>query len=228
MKNVFAMTSNVELFVALANSLEKRDRGVDGMGLVYGEPGLGKTRTAIWYADKVNAAYYRAKEHTTLRSLLEGLVVELGQAPQFRTSDLYNQAVASLRENPRTVMVDEIDYLAGQGKGIQTLRDIADETGVPVILIGMMDAERKVARFSHLYDRLQAHIMRFRPLSEVDVRRFADQLCDVEVDESAIAEIARVSGGKLRKIISEIYRFERIARTNDLKTISVMHLRKAT
>ena len=227
MKNVFAMTSNVELFLALAKSLEKRDRGVDGMGLVYGEPGLGKTRTAIWYADKVNAVYYRAKEHTTLRSLLEGLVVELGQAPQYRTSDLYNQAVGALRENPRTVIVDETDYLAGLGKGIQTLRDVADETGVPVILLGMMDAERKVARFSHLYDRLQAHILRFRPLSEVDVGRFAGQLCEVEADDSAIAEIARVSGGKLRKIISEIYRLERIARANDLKTISARHLRKA-
>ena len=30
MKNVFAMTGNVELFVALANSLINRDRGVDG------------------------------------------------------------------------------------------------------------------------------------------------------------------------------------------------------
>ena len=59
MKNIFAMTDNVELFVALANSLEKRDRGVDGMGLVFGDPGLGKSRTAIWYADKVNAVYWR-------------------------------------------------------------------------------------------------------------------------------------------------------------------------
>ena len=41
MKNVFAMTGNVELFVSLARSLEQRDRGVDGMGLVFGEPGLG-------------------------------------------------------------------------------------------------------------------------------------------------------------------------------------------
>lgn len=227
MKNIFAMTGNVELFVALANSLESRDRGVDGMGLVFGEPGLGKSRTAIWYADKLRlgAVYYRAKEHTTLRSLLEGIVIELGQAPMYRTSDLYGQAKDALREIPRTVIVDEIDYLAGQGRGIQTLRDLADETGAPVIMIGMMDAERKVARFRHLYDRLQAHIMRFRPLPVEDVARFCGQVCEVGMDDSAVAEIARISGGKLRKIIAEIYKVERIARANDLGTIKAQHLK---
>jgi len=227
MKNIFAMTGNVELFVALANSLEKRDRGVDGMGLVFGEPGLGKSRTAIWYADKTNAVYWRAKEHTTLRSLLEGLVIELGQAPFYRTSDLYTQATESLREHPRTVIVDEIDYLAGAGKGIQTLRDLADETGAPVMLIGMMDAERKVARFRHLYDRLQAHIMRFKPLSEQDLGRFAGQLCDVDLDGSAVAEIYQKSGGRIRKVIAELYRAERIARANDLKGITAKHMKRA-
>lgn len=227
MKNIFAMTGNVELFLALADSLEKRDRGVDGMGLVFGEPGLGKTKTAIWYADKVNAVYYRAKEHTTLRSLLEGIVVELGQAPMFRTSDLYSQAKTALCEYSRPVIVDEIDYLAGQGKGLQTLRDLADETGVPVIMIGMSDAERKVKRFHHLYDRLQAHIMRFKPLYEDDVKRFVDQVCDVSLDDSAISQVYELSGGKLRKIIAELYRLERLAAANDLSTISGSHFKRA-
>lgn len=225
MKNTFAMTSNVELFVALANSLESRDRGVDGMGLVFGEPGLGKSRTAIWYADKIAAVYYRAKEHTTLRSLLEGIVIELGQAPMYRTSDLYGQAKECLRDLPRMVIVDEIDYLAGQGKGLQTLRDLADETGAPVLMIGMLDSERKLKRFSHLYDRLLAHIMRFKPLSEEDVAKFAGQVCEVGMDDSAISEIYRVSGGKLRKIIAEIYKVERIARANDLGAISATHMK---
>jgi len=226
-KNVFAMTDNVELFVQLAHSLEQRDRGVDGMGLVYGDPGLGKSRTAIWLADKINAAYYRAKEHTTLRSLLEGIVMELGQAPAYLTSALYAQAAESLRENPRTLIIDEIDYLAGAGKGIQTLRDLADETGAPVIMIGMMDAERKIARFKHLYDRLQAHIMRFKPLGEADVARFSGQVCEVALSDGAVAEVARVSGGKLRKVIVELYRIERLAKANDLDKVEAKHLKRA-
>ena len=227
MKRVFAMTANVELFQALAGSLEKRDRGVDGMGLVFGDPGLGKTRTAIWYADKVGGAvYYRAKEHTTLRSLLEGLVIELGQAPMYRTSDLYLQAKESLIENPRLVIVDEIDYVTSKGGGIQTLRDLADETGAAILFIGMMDAERSVARFKHLYDRLESHILRFKPLSEVEVNRFAKQLCDVALDDSAIAAICRRSGGKLRKIIAALYMAEKIARVNDLKEIKGSHLER--
>jgi len=225
MKNVFAMTRNVELMVSLVNSLTQRNRGVDGMGLVYGEPGLGKTRTAIWLSDKINAAYYRAKEHTTLRSLLEGLVVELGQAPAYRTSDLYTQAVEVLRETGRAVMVDEIDYLAGAGRGLQTLRDLADETGVAIILIGMMDAERKIARFRHLYDRLASHVMRFRALGPEDVKRFSAQVCEVALDDSAVEEIATITGGRIRRIINELYKAERIARANDLDLVKAQHLK---
>lgn len=227
MKNVFARTGNVDMFVHLVGSLEKRSTGMDGMGLVFGEPGLGKSRTAIWYADKINAVYYRAKEHTTLRSLLEGIVVELGQAPGYRTSDLYNQITATLQESNRTVFIDEIDYLTTRGGGIETLRDIADETGVAVILIGMMDAERKVARFKHLYDRLAAHVLRFRPLSEQEIQGLASQVCEVALDESAVKEVHLRSGGKLRKIFQEFNRAEKVARANDLKTVNGGHLKKA-
>lgn len=227
MKNIFARTGNVDLFVALVNSLQERETGIDGMGLIFGEPGLGKTRTAIWYADKIPAIYYRAKEHTTLRSLLEGIVVELGQAPMFRTSDLYMQICSALRDQMRTIMIDEVDYLTTRKGGIETLRDIADETGVAVILIGMMDAERKVARFKHLYDRLSAHVLKFMPLQEQEIKGLAEQVCEAKLDESAIAEIRARSGGKLRKIFQEFHRAEKMASANDLEVIKAAHFRKA-
>ena len=50
MKKVFVKTNNVKKFIAMMNNLQNRADGVPGMGLVYGEPGLGKTQTINWWA----------------------------------------------------------------------------------------------------------------------------------------------------------------------------------
>ena len=42
MKKVFVKTNNVKRFITMMNNLQNRAEGVPGMGLVYGEPGLGK------------------------------------------------------------------------------------------------------------------------------------------------------------------------------------------
>ena len=44
MKKVFVKTKNVKRFITMTNNLQNRAEGVPGMGLVYGEPGLGKTQ----------------------------------------------------------------------------------------------------------------------------------------------------------------------------------------
>ena len=55
MKKVFVKTNNVKRFITMMNNLQNRAEGVPGMGLVYGEPGLGKTQTINWWAFKNNA-----------------------------------------------------------------------------------------------------------------------------------------------------------------------------
>jgi DNA transposition AAA+ family ATPase len=227
MKKIFAVTANTEMFTELVTSLENRDSGIPGLGLVFGEPGLGKTRTAIWYADKTGAVFIRALATATVRSFLEELVVELGQEPMYRASDIYHQAEKSLAENPRLVIVDEIDRLASQWQAIEALRDLTDQTGIPVLMIGMDSSERRLARFKHLYYRMQAHIMRFKPLSEADVGRFAGQICEVGLDESAISQIYRLTSGRIGNLISEFHLAEKIARANDLEIVEAKHLRRA-
>lgn len=224
MKNVFAMTANVEMFRALAEALETRNRGMPGLGLVFGEPGLGKTRTAIWHADKTNAVFVRALATATVRSFLATLVVELGQDPMYRTSDIYAQAEASLREHPRLVLVDEVDRLASHWRAIEALRDLTDQTGAPIIMIGMADSERKLARYRHLYYRLKAHILHFKPLGEADVGRFAKQVCEVKLDPSAIEAIYERTGGRIGDIMTELYRAEKTAQANDLDCVKGCHV----
>jgi len=227
MRNVFVVTGNVELVISLTTSLEKRDRGIPGLGLIFGEPGLGKTRTLIWLADRIKAVFIRALAITTTRSFLEQVAVEVGQQPAYRTTDIYRQVKEALLEHPKLIIIDEIDRLCSHWQAIEVIRDLSDETGVPILMIGMSESERKLARFKHVYYRMKAHVLRFKPLSESDVRLFADQVCEVELEDSAISEIFERTGGRIGDIIAELYNVEKLAKVNNLSIIKSTHLRRA-
>jgi DNA transposition AAA+ family ATPase len=226
MKKVFARTSNVERFILSMSRLQNRQEGIPGMALVYGEPGLGKTKTALWWIAQNDGVFIRTKKLMTGRWLLEEIVAELGEAPMRRISDLFRQAQEQLLEHPRTIFVDEADYLSHDARVLETLRDLHDITGSPIVLIGMDQADKKLARYKHLYDRF-SEIVHFKSLTEQDIRMIADQLCEVALSDDAISYIAE-QANRFRKIVVWLYRAEAIAKANSLKVVSAQHLNGAS
>ena len=61
MKNVFVKTKNVKAFISLATKLEKAKCNAPKMGLIFGEPGLGKSNPILWWALKQDAILITAK-----------------------------------------------------------------------------------------------------------------------------------------------------------------------
>lgn len=222
MKKVFARTSNVNSFVSAMTRLIKREEGIPGMALVYGEPGLGKTRTCLWWCAANDGVFIRTKKLMTGRWLLEEVVAELGEAPMRKTSDLFRQATDQLMERPRTLFVDEADYLAHDARIIETLRDIHDVTGASVVLVGMDQADKKLARFKHLYDRF-SEIVRFHTLNEQDVKSIAEQMCDVRLSEDAVSYIHN-QANRFRRVVVWMYKAEALAKANSLKEVTAQHL----
>ncbi len=153
MNKIFVKTQNVKNFIGLVENLISKPKNIPKMGLVYGEPGLGKSQTSLWLSCKYDGIYLRASNLMTGRWLLEEMVKELDEIPRFLTSDNFNIVVKKLKQNPQVIFIDEIDYLMNNYKTIETLRDIHDETGCPIIFIGMGLAHRKLERYKHLYDR---------------------------------------------------------------------------
>lgn len=218
MKRAFVRTSNVKLFTAAVERLQNREEDVPGMALLYSDPGLGKTKACIWWCNKKDGVFLRTKKLMTGRWLLEELVSELGEQADRRISDLYRQARTILLERPRIVFVDEIDYLTHDARIIETLRDLHDDTGNPFVFIGMGQADKKLSRYKHLYDRF-SEIIKFNDLTEADVKTIADEMCDVKLKDDAVKYI-HSQANKFRKIVVWMYRIERIARTRGLKEMS--------
>ena len=185
---------------------------------VYGEPGLGKSQTALWLACKYDTIYLRATNLMTGRWLLEELVKELDEIPRFLTSDNFKLIVKKLKQEPKIIFIDEVDYLINNYKTIETLRDIHDETNCPIIFVGMGLAHRKLERYKHLYDRF-SEILKFETFGVNDLNQIVNQLSEVSFTANSI-EYIYPKYNRFRQIVQLINQMENFAKDNNLVEIT--------
>ncbi len=224
MKKVFVKTNNVKKLITMMNNLQCRAEGVPGMGLIYGEPGLGKSHAIVWWALQNNAIFIRCTNMMSTRWLLEELAEELGEIPYRKISDIFNQVIAKLIKEPQIILVDEIDYLTMNSKTVETLRDIHDKTNVPIILIGMGKANRILMRYKHLYDRI-SEILRFEPFSKSDVYKIISELSEIEITDGA-KDLMYSKTNRFRQIVKLINKAEQVAKSNGFNSIDEITLKE--
>ena len=218
MNKVFVKTQNVKNFIGHVENLINKPKNIPKMGLVHGEPGLGKSQTALWLACKYDGIYLRASNLMTGRWLLEEMVKELDEIPRFLTADNFNIVVKKLKQNPQVIFIDEIDYLMNNYKTIETLRDIHDETGCPIIFIGMGLAHRKLERYKHLYDRF-SEILKFEIFGVNDLSQIFGQLSEIPFTHDAV-EYIHSKFNRFRQIVQLINQMETFAKDNNLTEIT--------
>lgn len=224
MKKIFVKTQNVKKFINLMNNIQTRPENVPGMALVYGEPGLGKSKAVLWWVSQNDAVYIRGTHLMSGRWLIQEIVEELGEIPYYYSIDLFKQCVRVLIERQVPIVIDEVDYLASDPKTIETLRDLHDKTNIPIILVGMGMADKKLMRYKHFYDRL-TEIVKFKSFFYKDVKEIVTQLSEVEMTECAIKFIYSKSN-RFRQIVRIINRAEQIAHANGLSTIDEITLKE--
>ena len=218
MNRIFVKTTNVKNFIGLVENLLNKPKNIPKMGLIYGEPGLGKSQTALWLACKYDAIYLRATNLMTGRWLLEEIAKEMDEIPRYLTSDNFNLIVQKLKQKPQLIIVDEIDYLMNNLKTIEILRDIHDETNCPIIFIGMGLAHKKLERYKHLFDRF-SDIVKFETFGVNDLSQIVSQLSEVTFTPNAV-EYIHSKFNRFRQIVQLINQMETFAKDNNLTEIT--------
>ena len=218
MKKIFIKTRNVRNFIGLVEALKSKPKNIPKMGLIYGEPGLGKSQTALWLACKYDGIYIRASNLMTSRWLVEEIVREMDELPRYLTSDNFNVVISKLIQKPKIIFVDEIDYLMNNYKSVETLRDIHDKTDCPIIFVGMGLALRKLERYKHLYDRF-SEIVKFETFEIEDLSQIFSQLSEIPFTPDSIEYIHK-KYNRFRQIVQLIGKLETIAKENGLTKIT--------
>lgn len=226
MKKVFVKTNNVKRFITTMNNLQNRAEGVPGMGLVYGEPGLGKTQAIKWWAFKNDAILIRCNQMMSARWLLKEILDYMSEIKPYSISDSFDEVIRNLILTPRVLIVDEVDYLTmDKNKSIEILRDIHDKTNIPVVLVGMTNAHSRLKKFSHLYDRL-SEIVKFERFSKSDIKTIVKELSEIEFTDCATKYIYS-NLNRFRQIVKVINKAETIAKANGLSSIDEILIKEA-
>lgn len=216
MNKTFIKTRNVKRFVAMMDELQKLPSNIPKLALVYGEHGLGKSQAIQWWADKNDSVYVRANQGMTSRWLLSEIAEELGEEPFWHTQETFTLIENNLRQNPKMIIVDEIDYLMEKNT-VETLRDLHDKTSCPIVLVGMGAADKKLARYPHLCDRLYK-TLRFEHFDFDDIKEILNKLTELNFTDDATKYLATRTN-QFRQLVKLINKIEKLSNTNQIEEL---------
>lgn len=168
------------------------------MVIVLGEPGEGKTITLLDFCmQHPNASYYyRCSPNTTMNSLLIFIAKAIGVRVAGDNDQLQESIQEKLHENPNYCFAfDEVEYLTyGNGRKIDVLRQIFDDTDVPIIICGtyelkdMISGERKRNRHkTHNHSQIIRRL-RKEEFEMIEEQEIYDYLTELEQKYAVIFE----------------------------------------
>ena len=218
-KHALAITENVKRTKKLVSDISKRPvTEMVGLALVWGPPGLGKTRTLQSFAFDNGYIQLKLDSSTTQRTFIlrlrEAISYKLNlnlAHPRGSSDAIFQECISYLNEAKITIVIDEIDYAFTSKKLLGTIRDIVDDAiFTDIILVGMQDAKEKLMLANaHYFDRCN-FFYNFKPLNLEDTTLVCNELCDFAVPETLCKRIHKLTNGNPRKIVKEVQALEQI------------------
>lgn len=222
MRTRFVQTGNTARFLAAIEALQRRGAGEACLVVVDGEPGLGKSHTAQWWALGTGSILLRAKAKTTPPWLLRELLAELGVQPEHSFERMFRQAIEALSARAEAaardgtdfaLVLDEVDHVIRQRQVLETLRDLSDMLEVPIVLVGMGRVRHGLTRYPQIASRVAQYVA-FEPAPEEDVAALVAGLCEVPVSADLVGLVGQLAKGRMREVLEAIAAIERFGRRN--------------
>lgn len=220
MRHETVLVNNIKRVLSAATALTQP--GAEQKFCVWhGPAGLGKTTAATVLATKHDAVFVRALAVWTPTAMLYAICAELGiNDPGGRKWQMVEAIMKALDANPRPIIVDEGDHIAGEKQNIETLRDLHDMCGVPIILIGMEGLKKALERRKQVASRVGSEI-EFKPLTQADAALVAQKLCEVKVAQDLQDRLYEACQGSIRSLKVGLATIEQRARAMGREEMSL-------
>lgn len=213
---------NVANFAMLLQKMVDRDPELPGLACFFSPSGWGKTKSAVYGANRFRAAYVECGQFTTARSLLSSILVELGEPkPKGSIEDMKNRAIEIMVGNVRRpVIVDEAHFVASK-RFVDVLRELSDKSGSAVILIG----EETLPLALETFERVHNRVLEWLPALPCDDEDF-NHLVTARCRGTAVAPdlgkaILAKTKGNTRRIVVNLARVVEVAQQTGADTIDL-------
>lgn len=223
MKAKIAPVKNIARLGDALDAVIDRSDGTEGMVLVYGATGVGKSTALAYYLNQYNAIYVEASPAWSLGSMLSAICLAMGHMPKGRAADLEKQITDEMMQQGRPLFVDELDHILLPGQTtslrmLEALRSIYDKSRMPVVMSGMDKIDRKIKLREQLARRVFQWV-EFTDLDAADVRITADTLLDCHLEDDLLADIVTATQGRMGRLIPVLAAIDRRAKGNGWITV---------
>lgn len=230
----FIVTQQVKEVASVCSALiEAKD-----MGVIYGEPGVGKTVTALQITGNwtkkgsLKVIYTEADAGSTplgIAKKLISLITDLVPGNSAQAARIIEDI--SNKHHFDLIIIDEAERL--NQKCLEMVRSIYDRTRIPLLLIGMTDLLRHLRTHKKFYSRVSM-VYHYEPLSYQQLCEYLGQLHPLLKDIDPVMEkdlldfIYQNSRGEFRRIIQMVKQAERIRRANQHPVLSLSVFKAAS
>lgn len=214
---------NVATFMAMTMRLVERDQHLPGIGVCSSPSGFGKTYASIFAQNKTGAIRVEVGDTWTRRTLLRAILKELGEPVRERVpaADMAEKVIVALgNESGRPLIIDEADKLVDRNM-IETVRELHEHSGAPVILIGEERLPGKLLNVERVHNRV-LHWMQAEPCDLDDVRALAAAFAPKLAISNELLDAIRVASmGRARRVVVNISNVAEFCRNKSLLAIGI-------
>jgi DNA transposition AAA+ family ATPase len=201
--STFAPLRNVLLASRVMEHLMNRPSNLPGIGVMYGDSGLGKSSAAAYCANKYRAFYVECRSYFTKKSLLLSILEEMGVRPGKTIYEMVNQIGEELVNSRRPLIIDEFDHAVDRSLA-ELVRDVYEVSNAAILLIGEERFPSKLKRLERFHNR----VLEWQPAERSDIED-AQKLAklyspDVEIKADLLGKIVDGSRGVTRRICVNI------------------------
>ncbi|MFM9959220.1 MAG: AAA family ATPase [Phycisphaerales bacterium] len=128
------------------------------MGLIYGPAGVGKTMTAQAARALFPGSIYLRINQSNRRGpgFVKSLSLTIGISARNALDSNMRALIDALRDSGRLLLVDEAHQ--AHETGLEAMRDIHDEAGIPIVLVGTSRAKERVTDTSQYFGQFSSRI----------------------------------------------------------------------
>lgn len=230
MKHEFIETDNYINCLAAIRELDRLPDHSHKMALFYGKFGRGKTIALEKLSAEQNTILVRTLGGWTAKSMLVDICFELGVDDTGSAAALEQRIISELIENPRAIIIDEIDTIlnAKHNQELLILRDIHDMAKIPLIFTGMEKCIKLLKRDEHYFSRF-VKTVKIKANTKNDISKYCRSSC-IEIKDDLVSYFHK-EYANLRQIKTLIIRLEDYCDTNDeevadLKLLKISNIEK--
>ncbi len=219
-----ALLKNIELLSKAVDDVIRSPIHLPKMVTLSGFSGYGKSFAAALVANKYRCFYCEIGSSWSIGYLLESILKEMGINPPAKHSiaKKVETVIENLIRENRPLILDEFDKMAKNERTLEIIREIADKSSIPLILIGEENLPALLDRVERFSNRILSWV-RAEPVSLEDAKKLAQLYCKVKIQDDLLQKLVAKSQGRVRRVCVNLNNIQNEAKVNgwteiDLKT----------